>query len=129
MNFSTIQSEGSLISADLLMEIASGTAQGQQPADFGVSNPTLGTLWYVFGPPNALTPRHGGPHDGKKALRAIPVVVFERLGRPGSASGLPGAGQSGVRLGAVGGAHRRMADGVGEEHIRSYCSAQGYTSQ
>jgi hypothetical protein len=40
MNFSTIQSEGSLISADLLMEIASGTAQGQQPADFGASNPT-----------------------------------------------------------------------------------------
>jgi hypothetical protein len=40
MNFSTIQSEGSLISADLLMEIASGTASGQQPADFGASNPT-----------------------------------------------------------------------------------------
>lgn len=40
MNFSTIQSEGSLISADLLAEIASGVAPGEKPSDFGLSNPT-----------------------------------------------------------------------------------------
>lgn len=37
MNLTTIQSEGSLISADLLPEIYAGTAPGQQPKDFGLT--------------------------------------------------------------------------------------------
>ena len=36
MNFNTIRSEGSLISADLLSAIQSGEAHGQKSADFGV---------------------------------------------------------------------------------------------
>jgi hypothetical protein len=35
MSFTTIVSEGNLIPADLLAEIATGTAEGQQPTDFG----------------------------------------------------------------------------------------------
>lgn len=37
MNLTTVQSEGSLISADLLSEIYAGTAPGQQPRDFGLT--------------------------------------------------------------------------------------------
>ncbi|HWR59143.1 MAG TPA: hypothetical protein VN328_09670, partial [Thermodesulfovibrionales bacterium] len=36
MNFNTIRSEGSLISADLLSAIQSGEAHGQKSADFGI---------------------------------------------------------------------------------------------
>lgn len=37
MSFTTIVSEGNLIPADLLAQIAAGEAEGQQPADFGLS--------------------------------------------------------------------------------------------
>ena len=40
MNFTTIQSEGSLISADLLVEIYSGAAYGQKPGDFSLNSIT-----------------------------------------------------------------------------------------
>jgi hypothetical protein len=36
MKFSTLRSEGSLISADLLDQIHSGEASGQKSADFGI---------------------------------------------------------------------------------------------
>jgi hypothetical protein len=37
MNFTAIHSEGSLISADLLVQIQAGEAPGQKPADFGLN--------------------------------------------------------------------------------------------